>query len=128
MQDLHCKPSSELSDSLVWFRGGLGGSWTETSRAFHRSTSYIELSERQTGIPRIEMQPGVMRAGVHATTRCALAITALLPGINLRNFTFEEENKRDSLRNVVLTASDLLKPYDARQMWCYPVSSRINFG
>jgi len=45
-----------VSDSLVWSRGGLGGSWTETSRAFHRSTSDIELSERQdTGIPSIEM-------------------------------------------------------------------------
>jgi len=35
-----------VSDSLVWSRGGLGGSWTETSRAFHRSTSYIDVSER----------------------------------------------------------------------------------
>jgi putative SOS response-associated peptidase YedK len=26
----------------------------------------------------------------------------------------------------VSAASDLLKPYDARQMRCYPVSTRIN--
>jgi putative SOS response-associated peptidase YedK len=26
----------------------------------------------------------------------------------------------------VAAASDLLKPYDARQMRCYPVSTRIN--
>jgi putative SOS response-associated peptidase YedK len=26
----------------------------------------------------------------------------------------------------VATTSDLLKPYDARQMRCYPVSSRVN--
>src|SRR5260370_42049686 len=45
-----------------------------------------------TGIPGIEMQQGVIRAAAHAATRCALAITALLPGINLRNFTFEEES------------------------------------
>jgi hypothetical protein len=48
------------------------------------------------------MQPGVIRAAAHAATRCALPITALLPGINLRNFTFEEENKRDSLQHVHL--------------------------
>ena len=27
----------------------------------------------------------------------------------------------------VSTVSDLLKPYDARQMRCYPVSPRINY-
>ena len=26
----------------------------------------------------------------------------------------------------VAAASDLLKPYDARLIWCYPVSSRVN--
>jgi putative SOS response-associated peptidase YedK len=26
----------------------------------------------------------------------------------------------------VVAASDLLKPYDARLMWCYPISTRIN--
>ncbi len=35
-----------------------------------------------TGIPGIEMQQGVIRAAVHTATRCALAITTLLPGIN----------------------------------------------
>jgi putative SOS response-associated peptidase YedK len=28
----------------------------------------------------------------------------------------------------VAVASDLLKPYDARQMRCYPVSTRINYA
>jgi putative SOS response-associated peptidase YedK len=28
--------------------------------------------------------------------------------------------------NDVAAASELLKPYDARQMRCYPVSTRIN--
>jgi hypothetical protein len=46
------------------------------------------------------MQQGVIRAAVHDATRCALAITALLPGINLRNFSFEEENKRNSLQHT----------------------------
>jgi hypothetical protein len=40
----------------------------------------------------------VIRAAVHAATRCASAITALLPGIYLRDITFEEENKWDSLQ------------------------------
>ncbi len=26
----------------------------------------------------------------------------------------------------VATISELLKPYDAHLMWCYPVSSRVN--
>jgi len=43
------------------------------------------------------MYPSVIRSAMHAATRCALAITALLLGINLRNITFEEENKRGSL-------------------------------
>jgi F420H(2)-dependent quinone reductase len=42
----------------------------------------------------------VIRAAAHPATRCALAITALLPGINLRDITFEEENKRGSLQLV----------------------------
>ena len=45
------------------------------------------------------MYPSVIRSAMHAATRCALAITALLLGINLRNITFEEENKRGSLQH-----------------------------
>jgi hypothetical protein len=45
------------------------------------------------------MYPSVIRSAMHAAARCALAITALLLGINLRNITFEEENKRGSLHS-----------------------------
>jgi hypothetical protein len=30
--------------------------------------------------------------------------------------------------NDVGAASDLLRPFDARLMWCYPVSTRVNHG
>ncbi len=46
------------------------------------------------------MYSGPIRSAIHAATRSALAITALLPGINLRNITFEEENKRDRYTEV----------------------------
>jgi hypothetical protein len=59
------------------------------------------------GILRIEIYPGVIRSTIHAAIRSALAITALLPGINLRNITFEEENKRGSLHHLLV---DLAKP------------------
>jgi nucleoside-diphosphate-sugar epimerase len=64
------------------------------------------------------MYPSVIRSAMHAATRCALAITALLLGINLRNITFEEENKRGSLqqglsgfsfRQVDICASNILE-------------------
>ncbi len=48
------------------------------------------------------MYPSVIRSAMHAATRCALAITALLLGINLRNITFEEENKRGLLQWRIL--------------------------
>ena len=51
------------------------------------------------------MYSGPIRSAIHAATRSALAITALLPGINLRNITFEEENKRDSLHFYQRTGS-----------------------
>src|SRR5437660_12860601 len=37
-------------------------------------------------------------SAVHAATRCALAITTLLPCFNLRNITFEEGKKSGSLQ------------------------------
>jgi len=46
------------------------------------------------------MYPVVIRSAVHAATRCALAITALHPGFNLRNLAYEEGKKRGSLHHV----------------------------
>jgi hypothetical protein len=44
------------------------------------------------------MYPGVIRSAVHAATRCALAITSLLPEFNLENITFEGEKKCGALQ------------------------------
>jgi len=35
---------------------------------------------------------------VHAATRCAFAISTLLPGSNLKNLAYEEGKKRGSLQ------------------------------
>jgi hypothetical protein len=43
------------------------------------------------------MYPGVICSAVHAATRCALAITSLLPEFNLENITFEGEKKCGAL-------------------------------
>jgi hypothetical protein len=48
------------------------------------------------------MYPVVIRSAVHAATRCALAITTLLPGFNLKNIASEEEEKRGALQNMTL--------------------------
>src|SRR5205823_1091031 len=44
-----------------------------------------------------QMYPVVIRSAVHAATRCALAITALHPGFNLRNLAYEEGQKCGAL-------------------------------
>jgi hypothetical protein len=46
------------------------------------------------------MYPVVIRSAVHAATRCALAITILLPEFNLENIAFEEGKKRGSLQGM----------------------------
>jgi len=51
------------------------------------------------------MYPVVIRSAVHAATRCALAITALHPGFNLRNLAYEEGKKRGSLHYGILASS-----------------------
>jgi hypothetical protein len=43
------------------------------------------------------MYPVVIRSAVHAATRCALAITILLPEFKLENIACEEGKKRGSL-------------------------------
>ena len=43
----------------------------------------------------------MIRSAVHAATRCALAITTLLPGFNLENIAFEQEKKRGALHDGV---------------------------
>src|SRR6516225_4699024 len=43
------------------------------------------------------MYPGVICSVVHAATRCAFAISTLLPGSNLKNLAYEEGKKRGSL-------------------------------
>jgi hypothetical protein len=42
------------------------------------------------------MYPVVIRSAVHAATRCALAITILLPEFKLENIACEEGKKRGS--------------------------------
>jgi hypothetical protein len=44
------------------------------------------------------MYPVVIRSAVHAATRCALAITILLPEFKLENIACEEGKKRGSLQ------------------------------
>ena len=51
------------------------------------------------------MYPVVIRSAVHAATRCALAITALHPGFNLRNLAYEEGKKRGSLHHIRTNAA-----------------------
>src|SRR6516162_7951958 len=87
-----------VKDSLVWSNGGLGGCCRENSRAFHRSRSYIQFNQSQTQEYRVEMYPGVICSVVHAATRCAFAISTLLPGSNLKNLAYEEGKKRGSLQ------------------------------
>ena len=52
------------------------------------------------GIKGIEMYPVVNRSAVHAATRCALAITILLPEFKLENIACEEGKKRVSLQRA----------------------------
>jgi hypothetical protein len=44
------------------------------------------------------MYPVVIRSAVHAATRCALAITILLPEFKLETIACEEGKKRGSLQ------------------------------
>jgi len=47
---------------------------------------------------------------VHAATRCAFAISTLLPGSNLKNLAYEEGKKRGSLHciNLIRYADDFI--------------------
>jgi hypothetical protein len=45
------------------------------------------------------MYPVVIRSAVHVATRCALAITILLPEFKLENIACEEGKKRGSLHD-----------------------------
>jgi len=47
------------------------------------------------------MYPGVICSVVHAATRCAFAISTLLPGSNLKNLAYEEGKKRGSLQLTI---------------------------
>ena len=47
------------------------------------------------------MYPVVIRSAVHAATRCALAITILLPEFKLENIACEEGKKRGSLHRSI---------------------------
>src|SRR5271169_1633671 len=85
------KPSWECHDSLVWSNGGLGdSSLRKISRAFRRSTSYIEFNEPQAqGYRESQCNPAWIRSAIHAPTPHALTITTLLRGFNLKNINFE---------------------------------------
>jgi len=58
------------------------------------------------------MYPVVIRSAVHAPTRCALAITILLPEFKLENIACEEGKKRGSLQLLLRPSSgtDDVKP------------------
>jgi hypothetical protein len=54
------------------------------------------------------MYPVVIRSAVHAATRCALAITILLPEFKLENIACEEGKKRGSLQKNLKRAEEYL--------------------
>src|SRR6266851_4651943 len=68
----------------------------EPSTARHPTSN--STNHRRQGYSESKTYPVVIRSAVHAATRCALAITALHPGFNLRNLAYEEGKKRGSLQ------------------------------
>src|SRR6516225_3760702 len=57
------------------------------------------------------MYPGVICSVVHAATRCAFAISTLLPGSNLKNLAYEEGKKRGSLHGRLPSLVRLVHRY-----------------
>jgi hypothetical protein len=57
----------------------------------------------------------VIRSTVHAATRCALAITILLPEFKLENIACEEGKKRGSLHL-------LMRHYQMRTAWRFQLA------
>jgi hypothetical protein len=64
------------------------------SRAFRRTTSYyIEFTEPQAGDTEGRTVTRPILTTVHTATRPGFAIAAVHPGLKLKNFAFEEEEK-----------------------------------
>jgi hypothetical protein len=62
------------------------------------------------------MYPGMICSVVHAATRCAFAISTLLPGSNLKNLAYEEGKKRGSLHfQSVIKNSNFNELHSVRQ-------------
>src|SRR6266704_4343733 len=70
----------------------------EPSTARHPTSN--STNHRRQGYSESKTYPVVIRSAVHAATRCALAITALHPGFNLRNLAYEEGKNRGSLQGT----------------------------
>src|SRR6266851_5443178 len=96
----------------------------EPSTARHPTSN--STNHRRQGYSESKTYPVVIRSAVHAATRCALAITALHPGFNLRNLAYEEGKKRGSLQSGAQQQprSHYVRPGGPGNRWSHSAQQR----